>query len=109
MTATWKISDEATKALDVTKITPKSSGIPNSNIRLASLETDRMTFSQVFDSYSDVSGPELGQVVELWRDVPRFFKGHCTGRRVRDTTSGGLQIDTLIGLGGLALILRRRN
>ena len=90
MPITWEISGEASKDLDATKVSPESLGIPNVNISFASLEVDRMTFSQNFDTVSDVSGPALGQVVELWRDGVRFFKGHCTGRRVRDTNSGGL-------------------
>lgn len=94
--AFWELSGESGKTLGADKVSLESLGIPDGNLRMGSLEIDRLSFSQVFDSTADVSGPELGQVVELWRDSNRFFKGHCTQRRTRDTVTGGLQIDTII-------------
>ena len=94
--AFWELSGESGKALGTDKVSLESLGIPDGNLRMGSLEIDRLSFSQVFDTVADVSGPEMGQIVELWRDGLRFFKGHCTQRRVRDTVTNGLQIDTVI-------------
>ena len=76
--AFWEISGESGKTLNATKVTLENLGISDANLRFGSLEIDQFSFSQVFDSVADVSGPEDGQLVELWRDGVPFFKGPFT-------------------------------
>ena len=92
----WQIRGEEGKSLNAELVAPETLKISNLKLRFGSLKIDQMTFTQVFRDSSFINKPELGQVVEFFRDGVRIFKGNCTRNRVRDTTDGGLQVDVII-------------
>lgn len=92
--AVWKIAGEAGKALDATQRELHTLGIQSPVVKLASLDDDSLVFRQVFATPAEASGMEPAQQVSLWRDGVRFFQGHITSRKSRDTEDGGFQVDT---------------
>lgn len=54
-------------------------------VEFSSLAEDKLTWDIWLDQLEDADGlvPDIGQIISLWRDSTRFFRGHVTGRTPR--------------------------
>lgn len=92
----WKIKGESGKRLGDEVVTPANLRIDNISISLSSLNVDTAKFSQVYDGFNDVDSPELGQIIEIYRDGARVFRGHVTNTPVKAGASGGVKVSTTV-------------
>jgi hypothetical protein len=95
MPSIWLLRGEADKAMNEGNWTFEQLRASGMRLSFRNLATDTLTWSQHLASLSSTSEiiPELGQVVELYRNGIKFFRGHVTGsrqvgRRVDTTVSG---------------------
>jgi len=75
----WTITGEVDKALNVTSRTLAQLGISEATLTFRTLAPDTLTWKA---ETSDAAGtgtilPEIGQIVQLWLDGVRKFRGHC--------------------------------
>jgi hypothetical protein len=84
----WEIQGESGKALGAT-LRDTDTVAANMVLRLESLQPDRLTWSVTGQEadLSDLTLPELGEEVQLWRDSVRQFRGIVSALPV--TVSGG--------------------
>jgi hypothetical protein len=80
----WTLKGEAGAALDATARSLAELNISGCQLRFQSLAGDRLTWTA---ETTDATGagtivPDIGQVVELWRDSVRKFRGHVTAPKV---------------------------
>jgi hypothetical protein len=80
----WIIKGETGKTLDATARSLESLNISAATLRFQSLAADTLTWTA---ETSDATGagtivPDIGQVVELWWDTTRKFRGHVTAPKV---------------------------
>lgn len=80
----WIIKGEATKHLDATARSFADLNISNCSLQFASLAEDTLTWSA---EAADATGtgtiiPDTGQIVELWWDTARKFRGNVTAVKV---------------------------
>ena len=75
--ANLEISGEEGKKLNASRRSLESLGIEDPRVRLASLAEERLTFRQTFQTPQDalVSSFDEGQVIELWQNGARLFRG----------------------------------
>lgn len=79
----WKIKGEAGRTLDATLRSLDSLHIETCQLKFQSLEADTLTWSAAAEDATGAGTiiPDYGQIVELWRDGERKFRGHCTAVR----------------------------
>jgi len=80
----WIIKGETGKTLDATSRSFSDLNISGCVVKFQSLASDTLTWTA---EASDATGagtiiPAMGQIVELWWDSARKFRGHVTGVRV---------------------------
>ena len=80
----WIIKGEAGKTLDTTARAFADLNISGCVLKFQSLAGDQLTWTA---EAADATGagtlvPDMGQIVELWWDTTRKFRGHVTGIRV---------------------------
>jgi len=80
----WTIKGETGKTLDATARSLEALNISTAVLRFQSLAVDTLTWQA---ETADATGtgtivPDLGQIVEIWKDSARKFRGHVTGVRV---------------------------
>lgn len=82
--ATWTIKGEAGKAFNATARSFETLRVQGATLKFQSLADDSLVWTAVCD-YATGAGtvvPEEGQVIELFRDGVRKFRGHATRPRV---------------------------
>lgn len=85
MPEVWTITGEAGKAVDATARTLPQMQAEGCVVQFASLAEDTLSWEIWLDQLADATGlvPEIGQIITLWRDSTRYFRGHVTGRAPR--------------------------
>jgi hypothetical protein len=117
MPSIWSLTGEAGKKMDNTPRSFETLVASGMKLSFKNLATDTLTWTQHLATLASTAEiiPELGQVVELYRNGIKFFRGHVTGsrqvgRRVDTTVSGPwwwleneyLQTTKVDSTGGLA-------
>lgn len=80
----WYLKGETGEPLDDTLRTLESLRIDSAAVRFQSLAEDTLTWSAATDDAAGTGTiiPRIGQVVELWKDSARAFRGHAVAPRV---------------------------
>lgn len=80
----WYLKGETGKTLDATLRELSSLRIDSCALRFQSLADDTLTWSAATENATGAGTiiPDVGQVVELWKDGARKFRGHVTMPRV---------------------------
>lgn len=81
---TWYIKGEAGKALDATLRTLETLRVSSCVLKFQSLASDTLAWTAAADNATGTGTivPEVGQVVELWLDSVRKFKGWAVMPRI---------------------------
>lgn len=85
MSTAWQIKGEAGRALDATLRSLESLGITNTKLTFATLASDTFEWT---GAIADATGtgaiiPDAGQVIEVFHNGTRRFRGHVTVPRLR--------------------------
>jgi len=89
----WTIAGETGKAWDGTAQTLEFRKISGANLTFRSLAVDELALDIEVEDITAYTAPELGQVVQLYRNGLNFFTGHVTANPVNFTaTSQSLRI-----------------
>lgn len=80
----WQIKGEAGKNLDATPRRVPDLRIAGVTLKFSSLAGDQLTWTASTDNATGAGTivPDAGQVVELWHDGVRKFRGHATSPRI---------------------------
>jgi len=93
--ATWQISGEAGKTFGTNKVTFDAINALDPLLILNTLEPDRFTFRQLFATPAESETIDLTQVINVWRDGVKMFKGNVIDRKIDDSTEGVL-VETVV-------------
>lgn len=82
--STWYIKGETGKTLDATLRTFESLNLSSVVLRFQSMASDTLCWTAPTENATAAGTivPDLGQVVELWKDGVRKFKGHAVAPRI---------------------------
>lgn len=85
MPEVWTITGEDGKAVDATARTLPQMQAEGCIVNFASLAEDTLSWEIWLDQVADATGlvPDIGQIITLWRDSTRYFRGHVTERTPR--------------------------
>lgn len=88
MAVTWTLRGESGKAWGATAQPLAYYGLTAGTVRVASLQSDQMVLQQAVKAYdfSTYAQPDIGQIVAIYRNGTRFFRGEVT--RVDKTLNG---------------------
>jgi hypothetical protein len=78
----WTIAGETGKAWDGTAQTLEFRKISGANLTFRSLAVDELVLDIEVEDITTYTAPELGQVVQLYRNGLNFFTGHVTANPV---------------------------